>query len=314
MRAFAGFLPLLGIATTFACATPPPPPKGPEPILVAVTVDDLPRHGADVAGKPPLAIARELLAVFKKHGIRQAYGFVNGKKIETHSEDLAVLKAWADAGQPLGNHTYSHADAEKLSAKDFIAEIDAGEAILVQLAKPSAKPFERRVFRYPFLREGDTIAKRDEIRLHLRQKGYRIAQVTVDTWDWAYGDAYARCLQKNNTALVEAIRQSVVDTAKATLRYADAESHVLLGRGMKHILLLHLGAADADVMDELLSAYEKMNVQWISLDDALGDEAYAVDPRVTDTWTFLSQLREMRHERPPPFPFPPQKLLAAMCK
>ena len=44
------------------------------------------------------------------------------------------------------------------------------------------------------------------------------------------------------------------------------------------MLLLHIGAADADALDALLSAYEKEGVRWIPLAKALADPFYAFDP------------------------------------
>src|SRR5689334_17066955 len=109
---------------------------------MAVTVDDLPRHGPELPGKKPLDVAKALLEVFKRHGVPRVYGFVNGGK-----GDRAVLEAWVKAGQPLGNHAWSHPDLETMPAPDFIAEIDRSVPLLDALW-PNPKP---RYFRYPYL-------------------------------------------------------------------------------------------------------------------------------------------------------------------
>jgi len=47
------------------------------------------------------------------------------------------------------------------------------------------------------------------------------------------------------------------------------------------------------MLDELLTAYEKHGVNFISLDDALSDEIYAADPNIIRdrAYTFLNQVR-----------------------
>jgi hypothetical protein len=54
----------------------------------------------------------------------------------------------------------------------------------------------------------------------------------------------------------------------------------LTGRDVRHVLLLHIGAADADAMDELLTAYEREGVPWVDLRTALADPFYAIDPHL----------------------------------
>jgi len=102
---------------------------------------------------------------------------------------VQVLKAWVDGGNYLGNHTYSHLDLAKVTAEQFIADIEKMDRVLRSLASPA--PIVK-MFRYPYLSEGDTLEKRNKVRDYLNSKGYRIAQVTVDFADWAWTDAYMR--------------------------------------------------------------------------------------------------------------------------
>ena len=60
------------------------------------------------------------------------------------------------------------------------------------------------------------------------------------------------------------------------LRHTVALTRALAGRDIKHVLLLHIGAADADVMDALLGAYEREGVRFIELGAALSDPFYAL--------------------------------------
>ena len=73
---------------------------------------------------------------------------------------------------------------------------------------PTAGPLWGRVFRYPYLREGDTLQKRRAVRRWLAAQGYQIARVTVYFDDWAWNDAYARCVGRPDPGTIQWLKQS----------------------------------------------------------------------------------------------------------
>ncbi|MEX7006053.1 polysaccharide deacetylase family protein, partial [Pseudomonas aeruginosa] len=81
-----------------------------------------------------------------------------------------AIAAWRAAGLPLGNHTYSHANLDKVGAAAFSADVVRNEAPLSAVAKGT----DWHWFRYPFLSEGSTPAVRDAARADLRARGYRV--------------------------------------------------------------------------------------------------------------------------------------------
>ena len=58
-----------------------------------------------------------------------------------------ILRLWRDAGNPLGNHTYSHPSLTGTSVPDYLADLEKGEEILKKL-EPDGSVF--RVFRYRY--------------------------------------------------------------------------------------------------------------------------------------------------------------------
>ena len=90
----------------------------------------------------------------------------------------------------------------------------------------------------------------------------------------------------------------------------------MLGRPIKHILLLHLGAFDAVMLDELLPSYRQAGVTMIGLTEAMGDPAYKLDPDIV--WdgelAFLFQIARARTLRIPPDPAIPFRKLSAVCR
>jgi len=269
------------LAAGIALAAPPSssrdlPLKG---VKIAVTVDDLPVHGDDIPGIERREIVRGVIRALKQNGAPATYGFANVETLAERPENLAILKDWLAAGNPLGNHTFHHLDLNKVSARAFIADIEKLDRMLATLASFSPLIERRRVFRYPFLSEGNTQKKRDQVRDYLKKNGYRIAQVSIDYDDWVWTDAYARCVIQHNDKSVAWLKANVVPAAERRAIGAAALARELFGRDIAHILLVHVGAFDALTLDSILADFRAKGATLISLDEALADPVYQPDPR-----------------------------------
>lgn len=321
------FFPVLLAA--LACRTPPAPaPETPTPIVdvvpakaaptplgplqVAITVDDLPAHGPRVKGLPPLEIHARLLAAFEGHEVPQVYGFINADKLEHDPGLRAALEAWTTAGHPLGNHTFSHPDLRKIDLDEYYEDIAANEPLLDTLALGGERT---PTFRYPYLLEGMTREDTVAIREHLAQRGYRIAPVTIDFYDWAFNAAFARCTETGDARALEALRKTFIAHALEMLAWSDAAARALYGRRIPHVLLLHSGAFDAEMIDPLLAAMEDQGVQWVPLDQALEDPAYTEHfvREGRNQGTLLDQKIDTEGGEHPPRHMHPRALLEAMC-
>ena len=164
-----------------------------------------------------------------------------------------------------------------------------------------------RMFRYPYLHEGATLIERDAVRLALRERRYQIVPVSVDFYDWAWNDMYARCA--GNPGAVQTLARGFREAALRALDWSEETAGTLVRRPIKQILLLHVSAFVALTLDDLLSAYEARGVRFISVGDALEDPVYGIDPKVT--WrgqeNFLTQLlRATGRPRPQPL-LPPDE-------
>ncbi|HZJ54251.1 MAG TPA: polysaccharide deacetylase family protein [Myxococcaceae bacterium] len=241
-------------------AAPGASPVGPGELRVAVTVDDLPRHGPEAPGQDRLTLHRALLAALGRHRVPRVYGFVNSGRAQPG--DRAALEAWVAAGYPLGNHTAHHPAIGKVGLEAYLADVDAGEPLLAELLGPGQE-WAWKVFRYPYLWQGTDVPSRLALRKALADRGYRIAEVTIDFDDWAYNPPYVRCLERGDQASVAALESMLLDAAVSQLRWADDTLRRLAGRPVPHVLLLHAGSFDAHVLDRLLTAYEKAGVRWI---------------------------------------------------
>lgn len=247
-------------------------------IRVAVTVDDLPRHSNIPSNTTRIAVAQKMLAALKAQQIPEVYGFINAAKMDDDKDLSKVLELWIANGYPMGNHTYSHKSINKIPVEEFEKEIDDNEKTLQQFGSK----YDWRYFRYPFLHEGNTLDKRNSIRAYLKEKGYKIAQVTVDFEDWSWNDPYARCSDRKDAKQIKWLKKTYLQNAVDQLRRAEVISQGLFHKSIAHILLLHIGAFDAEMIEELLKAYKKEGVEFIPLSEATKDEVYSIDPAVTN--------------------------------
>src|SRR3990167_2759828 len=73
-------------------------------------------------------------------------------------------------------------------------------------------------------------------------------------------------------------------------------SMMLFNRDIKNVLLIHINLLTAEMLDELLTSYEKQNTQFISLPEALSDNVYEINPNIVRhrAYTFLNQVRLSR--------------------
>lgn len=264
----------------------------PSVVKMAVTVDDLPAHGPFPVGVTKMEIAQKFIAILKKHNVPEVYGFVNAEKTDQDPKLNEILKLWVEAGHPLGNHTYTHKKLNDVSIDEYKTEIDKVDKTIEEFGKK----YDWKVFRYTFLSEGKTLEKRNAIRQHLFSKGYKIAQVTVNSKDWAWNDAYVRCVNKGMQEKIDWLEKTFLENGIDEFERAQKISQALYHRQIPHILLLHIGAFDNESVDQLLTAYEKMGVQFITLTEAMKDTAYSVDPGVATKWgsTFLLQMMDFK--------------------
>ena len=132
-------------------------------------MDDLPVHGPTLPGATRVAMIESLLAAFAAHSVPPVHGFVNGKRVDDDQATEAVLRRWVAAGHELGNHAWSHPALNSTALDAYLADVRRGEEIIARVAPGQTW----KVFRYPFLQEGDTVEKRDGVRRFLARDRLR---------------------------------------------------------------------------------------------------------------------------------------------
>jgi peptidoglycan-N-acetylglucosamine deacetylase len=279
---------------------------------VALTFDDLPVNGALAAGTTELTIVQQVLPIFAAAKAPPVYGFINAAKLEGNANGAQALQLWVKGGHKVANHTYSHIDLTTNSADAFTRDVIQNEPALLLLSPAD----EWRWFRYPYLHEGDVLEKRNAVRMFLKDRGYHIAQVTLDYEDYMWNTAYARCVDKKDAKAIEWLRSSYLEVASGYLDANREMAKLVYGREIKHVMLLHLGAFSPQILPSLFELLKKKGFELTTLEDAQSDPAYASDPQFVhaNTGTLLEQHLDRQATKYPPVPRKPRKELDAICR
>ena len=291
--------------------TAPASDAAPAGLKIAFTFDDLPAHGPLPPGEFRPQPIRSILATLKDERMPPVYGFVNGFRVAEYPYQIELLQEWIASGNPLGNHTWSHPALDTHSAAKYIANIAENEPLLRKVDPHG----DWHWFRYPFLEEGNTVAKRAAVRDFLLQHHYQIAEVTIDFQDYLWNDVYARCAVRHDQAAIASLHDSYLATAAEYITYSRTLSHQLYGRDINYVLLLHVGAFDARMLPDLIQLFRSKGFQFVSLPEAESDPVYRSDPDVGyPGGGLLLELTAAARKMDTPDATEPDKQLDAMCR
>ena len=152
-------------------------PKG----KISLSFDDAPRKSSFFSGEQR---SKKLVEALKKSNVERVAFYVNTSKM--NKEGAKRIKFYAKNGHLIGNHTHTHPMLNNVDLYDYIRDIREAHRILEPL-----DGFER-LFRFPYLREGNTVEKRDRVREDLDRLGYKNGYVTVNNYDWAMEELFQK--------------------------------------------------------------------------------------------------------------------------
>jgi peptidoglycan/xylan/chitin deacetylase (PgdA/CDA1 family) len=260
------------------------PPSGGRPSRpreMAVTIDDLPT--ASVLPQSPEwadRVTRDLLSALRRHEA-PAIGFVNEGKLHVDGRlderRVALLQRWIDGGLELGNHGYAHLDLHRVPPQQFTADIERGEPVTRGLLEKAGR--RPRFFRHPFLHTGRSADARAAVEAYLGSKRLRVAPVSVDNYDYVFAAAYDRAVDGRQDPWVSRIISTYVNYMLAMVAYYEEQSQKIVGREIRHVLLLHANALNARAFDELARRLEARGYSFVTLERALEDPAYASEDK-----------------------------------
>src|SRR6266568_6794104 len=263
-------LPVLLMTAALPLSAQNPPQRE-----IAITIDDLPAASANfMTGTEIVEMTAKLLGTLRDQKV-PAVGFVNEKKLYKFGEvdeRIKALSMWPEYGFELGNHTFSHASLSRVALKDWEEEVVRGETVTAMLL--SQHHMQLRYFRHPYLDTGRDLETRRKAEEFLIDRGYHIAPITLDAWDWLYAPVYDDAKKRNDMKLQGDLVKSYLSYSDSVFAYAEQLSKQIMGYEPKQIILLHGNNLEAEHIGELLDVLRKRGYRFISLEDALGDRAY----------------------------------------
>lgn len=239
---------------------------------VAITMDDFSWNNA--VKLTATERNQAILGVLSSHAIKAGL-FVVGRNIDS-AEGKQLLADWDKAGHLIGNHTYSHRNysSPAMSVSEYEEDILRAEALL------KAFPGFRKYFRFPMLKEGDTVARRDAMRTFLAQHGYHIGHVTIDNSDWIVDQRLTARLKKEPGADVTRYRAFYLEHMWDRAQYYDSLARRVLGRPVKHTILTHFNLLNGLFLNDLLEMFKGKGWQLIDAAEAFKDSVFAAEPKV----------------------------------
>jgi peptidoglycan-N-acetylglucosamine deacetylase len=215
-----------------------------------------------------------ILDNLKAHNL-QAVWYVAGKRLNNR-EGKNILESWDKAGHIIANHTYNHINYndENNSFETYKNEILRCDSLIKDYKNYG------KYFRAPFLKYGDTKAKRDSLVAFLKRIGYKNGYVTIDASDWYVNSRLIEFMENNPGKSIEKYKQFYIEHLLDRAAFYDDLAFKLLGRRVKHSILLHHNLTSALFLGDLIKAFEDKGWQLINANKALTDEVYIMVPDI----------------------------------
>ena len=238
----------------------------------SITMDDF--HWRNAVKQTAQERNQSILDTLSKHSIAAA-AFVIGRNIEDQ-EGKDLVAAWDRAGHLIGNHTYSHRNfnAPEADLNAYQEDIVRAEALLKEF------PRFRKYLRFPMLKEGDTVEKRDRMRAFMSQNGYRNGHVTIDNSDWAIDQRLTARLKKDPNADLKPYRDFYLEHMWARAEYYDSLAQRVAGRPVKHTILTHFNLLNGLFLNDVIRMLKGKGWQPIGTEEAFSDSVFLAQPKV----------------------------------
>lgn len=233
---------------------------------VSVTFDD------GVTNNMPGYTFEQWNGMLLKHlndaGVKTVFFVTGFNKLDAKGKYL--LTQWNDAGHRIGNHTYSHLNygSKSVPFEKFKLEFLRTDSIIQHYSQYI------RMFRFPYLKEGDTAPKVEAFRDLLREHQYRNGHVTIDASDWYIDSRLLKRLRTDPKANLDGFRQFYLKHLYARAQYYEQLSFQLTGRHIHHTLLLHHNLVNALFLGDLIKMFKEKGWNIVDAEKAFEDPIF----------------------------------------
>ncbi|GGH61516.1 polysaccharide deacetylase [Comamonas phosphati] len=218
------------------------------------------------------ALNNQLLKALKDNEIKSIL-FAAGSRVDSQ-EGMNLVGKWLEQGHQVGNHSYSHLnlDEKQVSLDRYLSDMERNEDVLSRL------PSWSRRYRFPYLKEGNTEAKRDGVRQWLSAHGYGSGAVSIDASDWYYDQRLRAWMVRHPGESPQAFKQPYIRHLLDRAAYYAQLARQAMGREIDHVLLLHTNTINAMFLDDVISALRDAGWTFIPPEQAYADAVYQEAP------------------------------------
>jgi peptidoglycan/xylan/chitin deacetylase (PgdA/CDA1 family) len=221
---------------------------------IAITIDDLP-----FVGEYRNFHLNMMMTTMVQQQV-PATGFIIASEVRNDNWDM--LNKFREAGFGLGNHTFSHANLNRLTVDEYIQEIKKADSLLSPvLTKP-------KYFRYPYLAMS-TGSKRDKILCYLAKKKYKVAPISIDSKDFAFNQRLLSVPELKRRDYLNELKPFYLDFIWQQTVKAEDHSQYHHNPEQSQILLIHANLLNAYVLPDIINLYKEQGYEFVTLDDAL---------------------------------------------
>ncbi len=235
---------------------------------ISFTFDD--GDTSELAGYTSEAWDQMILNHLKNNNITAAF-FVKGNKLD-NDKGRQIIQAWNDAGNMICNHTYSHPNYDQTSFEDFKNDFIKDDSLISGYANYT------KLFRFPYLKEGETVVKINQFRDFLKEHSYKNGYVTIDASDWYINGRLIKRLKEDSLSSTDGFRDFYLEHLFDRASYYENLAYKLTGRNIPHTILLHHNLTSALFLGDLIEMFKSKGWIIISARDAYTDDIFDSAP------------------------------------
>jgi len=215
-----------------------------------------------------------ILKTLDEHKIKAAL-FVCGMRVDNPNGKI-LLNNWDLKNHLICNHSYSHFyyNTTSNTSEIFIADFKKCDSIIRTYNNYT------RLFRFPYLKEGNTTEKIDSMRAAMKNVGYKNGYVTIDASDWYIDAQLTAALNRDINTDLTPFKDYYITHILDRANYYDSLAHVVFKRDLMHTLLIHHSLLNALFLGDLLIALKAKGWKLIDAEKAYKDVVFQKQPNI----------------------------------
>ena len=227
---------------------------------------------SDMPGYPFEQWNKMILDKLDNAGVKAIF-FVKGSN-KTDAKGQFLLNSWNERGEKIGNHTFSHPDYNDKDEtfEKFRNELLQNDSIINKLSNYI------KLFRFPYLKEGNTREKVYQFRAFMKEQGYRNGNVTIDASDWYINGRLLKRLNEKPEADIDGYRKFYLEHLYSRATYYEDLAVQLTGRHIHHTMLLHHNLTSALFLGDLIKMFRDKGWKVTDAEEAYKDEIFKSEP------------------------------------